>query len=815
MKAFVTALFICISPLCFAQLSGWLTNTKGLPVVLANVTLLRAGDTAVIKNTVTDSTGVFVFSSQVPGRYTLRFSSIGYQTQQTPVIEVSSSGKNTGVFVLTEETNQLSNVIVRAEKPLYQQQAAGIVVNVENSIMTKGSTVLEVLQRSPGVVIDRYNNTIALNGKQGVVVLMNGKPSRMSMDQLLIMLNGMNADDIATIELLNTPPAKYDAEGSAGVINIVLKKDKKKGTNGSVTTTAGYGYGEKASASARVSRNGKKVDLYASANYSHERGYSYLFAGGTENVPVLGGPIAFEYNGLYKPLNNGNGARAGIDARLTPKLTVGASVDYWHGENNSVAHNTGKYVIRPDSILTFDGTIRNHGVYNNIVYSAYAERNFKEGEKLSINGDYLYYNIGSPTDVQSVFTDGQGNKPTSNNDSLLSPQHKGYGKTIIQVGVLKIDYTRKLSKSIALETGIKGTYTNSNSTSGIETLVNGHWVSSGETANSIVMKEGIGAAYASLNAQLSPSVNVVAGARYEYYNTHADDSRTGATAFKRKLGQLFPSLFVTKKLNKSSSLQFSYTKRITRPSYNDLASYVAYNDPLSVISGNPQLKPTITNNIKLGYNYKNYIFSVLLSRDDNPIAWGQVTQNPSSNVIYISPQNLDYFESVNLQVSIPVKIASWWNMNYNINGGWRQNKISYALQPSVKAFYAFSSSFTQTFRLPKSISVELSGRYNSAAYYASDRSLSSGGLDLGVKKEFSNNKGSLQLAVGDVLQTQRYRAYRGYFTKEAYDTKVYIDWHGESTKVPIFKLTWYYTFGNSQQKTAHQSNVDDEKGRVR
>ncbi|HMG10427.1 MAG TPA: TonB-dependent receptor, partial [Mucilaginibacter sp.] len=224
-------LLFCLLQDALAQVSGKITINNGQPLSFANVSLLKRADTSIVKSTLTNENGIYRMANISPGIYVLRLSSIGYQTWISPAFELTANktGKDFGTIVMSEATRQLGEVVIRANKPLYQQRPDGMVVNVGNSVLTKGSSALQVLERSPGVVIDHRNNGINLNGKSGVVVMMDGKLMRMPTDQVVTMLNGMSADNIDKIELLTTPPAGYDAEGSAGVINIVSKKNKRQG----------------------------------------------------------------------------------------------------------------------------------------------------------------------------------------------------------------------------------------------------------------------------------------------------------------------------------------------------------------------------------------------------------------------------------------------------------------------------------------------------------------------------------------------------------------------------------------------------------
>jgi iron complex outermembrane receptor protein len=207
---FLNFLFFCFLQNTSGQVSGKLTTGNGEPIPLANVLLLNSRDTSLVKATLTKENGAYHVENISQGSYILRLSSTGYQTWDSPVFELTDlqKSKDFGTQAMKENTKELEEVVVRAEKPLYQQKPEGTVVNVEGSILTKGSTALQVLERSPGVVINHRDNSIELNGKSGVMVMLNGKLMRMSMEQVVTLLNGMSANDISTIELLTTPPCK-------------------------------------------------------------------------------------------------------------------------------------------------------------------------------------------------------------------------------------------------------------------------------------------------------------------------------------------------------------------------------------------------------------------------------------------------------------------------------------------------------------------------------------------------------------------------------------------------------------------------------
>ena len=814
MKILCVNLLLCLFHNAVGQVSGKITTSARQAIPFANVLLMRIVDSSFVKAVLTDEQGTYRFETVTAGTYRLRVSSLGYQTLNSPGFTLTDAqpSKDFGTQILNEDAKQLNEVVIRAEKPVFQQTVEGTVVNVERSVLSKGSSALQILERSPGVVIDYRNNSIALNGKNGVMVMLNGKLMRMPLEQVVALLNGMSANDIATIELLTTPGARYDAEGSAGIINIVLKKTMKQGTNGSFSLTGGYGWREKGAASLNLSHNVGKVGLYGSYSFLHDRTYSDIFIHSTQNMPVLGGKLDVLVYDTTKAVQNNHDASLGADIKLTSKTTIGGSINWNNSARSTLDVNRTSYTILPDSTLYFLGTIDGTNHWKNLINSFYVERKIRDGEQINVATDYIYYKNNSPTDVRSTFLT-EGGTQAGNNDSLFAPRQRGFANTTIQVGVAKLDYTKQVSAKLKLEAGLKGTYTRNVSGAGIESLIDGAWVSRSETANAIVMKESIGAVYTSVNAQLSPSINLVVGARYEHSRTRMNSQATDENVVNRKLGVLFPSVFFSKKLTDQSELQVSYTKRISRPTYNDLASFVRYSDPSAVYTGNPFLKPTITNNLKLGYTYRSYSFSLLFSRDDHPIARYQLTEGPARNLLYVSPQNLAWQNNVTFQANLPWKVTNWWEMSYGFTGGLRQFKVAHTVQPVQKNYFGYSLTLNQSFKLPRSFSAEISGWYNSVSYNGTIKVGGMGALNAGVKKELKNNGGSFQLSVTDLLRTMHINTYYGTITEEAFSIRNHVSINTESRLFPIIKFTYSKSFGSSNP-ARQGSGSQDERDRI-
>ncbi|MGH2565222.1 MAG: carboxypeptidase regulatory-like domain-containing protein, partial [Ginsengibacter sp.] len=268
----LTLLFSLGSKISVAQskIKGKVIDGKGNGLANANVLLLNANDSSLVKGFVTSESGNYIFDTKRPGKYLITSTYTGYNQVYTPGFTISSNNENVeiGTITLSENNTQLNTVTVTVVKPLFEQKIDRLVINVKNSIIAAGSTVLDILDRSPGIIVDRQNNVISMNGKSGVVIMINGKINHMPFSAILQMLSGMSSANIEKIELITTPPANLDAEGNAGFINIVLLDDPSFGTNGSYSATIGYGRGATTMASINFNHRNGKINLNGDISFS-------------------------------------------------------------------------------------------------------------------------------------------------------------------------------------------------------------------------------------------------------------------------------------------------------------------------------------------------------------------------------------------------------------------------------------------------------------------------------------------------------------------------------------------------------------------
>jgi hypothetical protein len=271
---------------------------------------------------------------------------------------------------------------------------------------------------------------------------------------------------------------------------------------------------------------------------------------------------------------------------------------------------------------------------------------------------------------------------------------------------------------------------------------------------------------------------------------------------------------LTKTISDSKRWDLSYTKRITRPNYSDLASYLNYNSPTSVFSGNPQLLPAITNTINMTYSYKSYSFSLIASQEDTPIARFQVTEDPISDLAIIAPQNLKYQNSIDFQANVPVRITNWWNVQLNGTVGVRQFRLLHTPNQITHDYVHFNMNGSQTIQFPSKFSLEISGWYTSNHFNGSGSVDGFGSINAGIKKEFKNES-SLQFSVTDLFESIHIKSQIGSLTREAYDNVFDVSYRPESAISRIFRVSYSYPFGNTKVKEGNiNTGADSEKARI-
>lgn len=811
MKTWITLLLFCLAAFSLhAQISGQIVVEEEGSASFINVILLEASDSSLVKGSQSDLDGAFRLINVLPGTYVLRLSGIGFSDWYSEAFQLEAGReKDFGPIQLSTAAIALEGVEVTAKKMLLQQSAEGTVINVGSSIMTQGSSALQVLERSPGVFIDQRNNTVSLNGQNGVGIMINGKRLRLSLQEVVAMLQGMSADNIEKIELLTSPSAKYEAAGSGGLINIVLKKHEGFGTNGSLSLSGGYGEGEKAMASARVNHSAGSTYAFASYTFSLDETGDGFHGVGTNIVPIFGGQVGFEILNNNARRQRNHNLNLGLETRLGERTIVGGSVILQRSANRNSVSNLVEYVLSPDSVIRMDIRVNGNNPWDNVLSNLYFERELAGQSKLKLDFDYLRFDSRNPTSARSQYFN-KTDDPIHPGGAFFADANRGSSRTGIDIGVFKMDFEKIFFDKLKWEAGLKGTYSKTVNLAQIERQENDDWILDDRSITAVDLYESIGAAYTSFYYPISSSTELTLGARYEYWERTSPED-------KRVQRRLFPSLFFSHGWNELSRLQLSFTQRVTRPDYNDLASYLRYNGPLSVFTGNPLLRPTISHNLRLGYQWQAYNFSLNFIHEENPIVRYQVVENETRDLALVSPQNMFYQRSIYFQTDIPLQVKSWWNANLGFSAGLRKFHLSHTKEQVEKQYWTFNIYGNQTLNLPWNLSLELSGWYNAPSYDGSRRYKSFGMLNGGLKKQLKNDQGSIQFTVDDLFKSMRIVSDFGNLAEEAFSSSADVVYRPESARTRIYRISYFRNFGNSKLKgkRERQAGAAEERSRVR
>ncbi len=789
-----------------ATITGTFVNDQTKPVDYATVTLLRAKDSTVVKGTLTNDAGRYVFDKITEGKYIIKGTSVGYQPAFTTAFDVANGQTNVTAPVLnmTSASRSLQGVNIVASKPLIERKLDRTVMNVENSVLAAGNNALEILERAPGVTIDKDDN-ISLKGKQGVTVMINDKLTYMSAQQLTTYLRSTDGSNIQSIELITNPSSKYDAAGNSGIINIKLKKNKMIGTNGSLTVNGAYG---------------KNFRDNTSLTLNHKNGNLNVFATLTrgdinrENMIQIDRRVDSASKSTYfkqqtNMLNHihYNNYRFGADYATSKKNTLGFVIngDYTNEYND----NTGitRLGVTPAAADSYQTTIADmKQTYRS--FSANLNDKYQIdtlGQEISVDADYSKYRNNSDAIYDTYFFRPDGT--TQRRPLFIANQTP----STITIWTQKVDYTLPLSKTLKFEAGAKfsSVKTDNDLQAQVDSTgtVNNHqFVNDPNRTNRFIYDERIAAGYVNLGKTFAKT-SVQLGLRAE--NTSSTGNLvTYNQVVKRNYLNLFPSLFINHTLSDKNEIGFSYSRRIDRPNYDNLNPFRFYLDQYTYEQGNPFLRPQYTNSFELSYTYNKTINLTLGYSHTTDVNTQVVLTDTITKATYQTNLNLNSQDSYNANINSPFTITKWWTGNINATAFYQKFKSDSLLGGQLNAGkFAYQARLTQNF-LFAGLKAEVSGNYQSSLRYGLFDIKPQYSVDAGVSRSFAQKKLNIKFSVSDIFDTRRNNVGSHY-------QNVNLDVR-QKNETRLARLTLTYNFGNSKIKVRqHQSGADDEKGRVK
>ena len=797
MRLFFTLMLWTTFEFGYAQsITGKVLSQEQEAIPYATVTLNQLQDSSLVKAVITNEQGFFDIKDAFSGTYILNISNIGFVGYSKTIL-VNDTSLDLGVIILEAAMENLDEVTVVAEKPMVQVLADKTVFNVEKTINATGTSAFELLRKAPGVVIDN-NGGLIVEGKAGVQIFIDNRPSVLQGQDLINYLENLQSTDIEAIEIITQPSSKYDAAGNAGIINIKLKKDKSLGTNGSVTSGITIGDFARYNSSINFNSRGKRGNLYGAYSNRYGKSSNFLNLLRTQS----GTQFNARTNSIYD--QNSNNVKLGYDFYAIQKSTIGA---IFNGNfNNGFGNSNSRTPIRPVANTASDSVLVSNNRTTNTTYNINANLNYKYadtlGHTLNMDFDYGQYSSDRTAVQPNVYFNGDETQIIRENATSQNTP------TEIAIITYKADYEQDLFNG-KLGLGFKFSYVNTANTFDFFNRINGEFVFNTMQSNQFDYIEKINAAYINYNYKWE-KWNLQMGLRAE--NTDSDgnlvsNQQNGDSRVERNYTNFFPSGGLTYQLNQKNQLALIYSKRIQRPNYQSLNPFEYVIDELSFSKGNPFLQPQYTDNIKFSHTY-NYRLTTSLSYSYVSDFFAQVTVAEGESRNFLTTRNVADQEIVNLGISYPRQLWDWWNVYFSLNAyvsKYKANSPEFLpVKQETLSIYA-----QNTFNLPREYILEVSGWYSSPSVWGGTyRTSALGSLNVAFQKKYFNDNLTARLAFNDILYTVPWRG-----TTQFGD--LFIDGSGGSDSRQVaFSLT--YDFGREEIKKARnrKTGLEDEKERI-
>ena len=810
MKRLLLGALLLVISICGYAAPGELGGIKGMVIdsktkeslQFVNVSIKTKTHASLVKGGVTDQSGSFILGGLKEGTYIVSVSYIGYKAYEKEfAITSSKKSINLNMIPLTEDSHELKGVEITGQKSQMKFEIDKKVFNVDQNIASAGGSASDVLSNIPSVEVSNEGD-VSLRGNSNVTVWINGKASGLSADNRAQILEQMPAENIEKIEVITNPSAKYSPDGTAGIINIVLKQDRKAGYYGSAQAglnTRGY------NSSFNINYSSNKFDIYANAGYRHHEipGGGYTNRTNTQGTEDTSDDTYLNQTSKQTGNRSGLFLRGGVTYHYTPKdhFTLGGFGMFGGmNQNNSIDYlsNVPGSYYKSNRLSNSDNSMNGGNI--ELGY----KHDFTKDNYLDFTASYNKWGM----DNTSIY-----NQTSFYADNTTSSYQRQLNNISKHEWEFQLDYQNKINDNTKFEVGYKGTLGRENSP--VETysgLNESSTIFDNSLYNRFIYNQDVHALYTTYSGRIS-KLGYQLGLRGEYskVNTRSEDYANNSTPYSTDYFSLFPSAFVSYALPNNNEIQLNYTRRISRPQGGQLNSFKNITDSTNISFGNPQLNPEYSNAFELNYikNWENHMlsFSGYYRTTDDVI---QSIRYLDGNVMKTTYDNVAKTQSAGVELVGKDKLFKILDLTttvnlfyYNLDG------FSYLPEGSTTPVVGNSSNnFSWNARmianviLPQSISLQVTGGYNARQVVAQGTQKSNYSLDAGLRKSFMNKKFSLSINARDILNSRiQHTLTSG--TGFIQDAK---SWRtGQQVG---FTIT--YNFGNMRAKQNKQNKQSDE-----
>ena len=791
-KSLLLTAFILQSLCSFAQyrVGGTVTDAEGRPVASAAVVMTDAASGAFVQHDATDAQGEY--SLPAKGDIRLYVSCLGFAQYESEVISVTGDIRLPDI-VLEADDIAIDEVVVTGEKqsPTIRTENGKMIFIPNNSSTLAGSSALELLKKTPGVFVDGENN-ISIGGKGSVLVILNGKQTYMQQEELVSLLKATPSSSVSSVEVIHSPSARYDAEGSGGIININMNKRRSDGFFFSMNN--GLSYWQHLRENTELSASYTKERFSLTANYNHAFGH-YGMDYGMHRIQ--------EGKDYWSPTDDIEKRKTisgnlNMEYAIDTKQTLGGRIDvntlFGPGWTSTTTE------IRDEATGTLERILCGSNDYytqkgNRYGGTLYYTAKPREGVSYSVDLNYAWFDGGSGN--------WQPNKYMMPDGTVLQDKlYKSVNSRDIHIYALSYDQQHPLWGG-ELQSGAKFSSVSADNGYRFYDATDGSEIVDESQSNDFGYKERIAAAYILYSRPLGRKVSIEAGLRGEYTISNGQlrtISGSGDEENRRNYFNLFPSLNLNWQVKEGHTLALNYASRIDRPAYQDLNPFEYLLDELSSWKGNPFLIPQKTHQATLTYSHNRTVLTASYSYMKDYKT--QITDTVAFGKVIMTPRNIGRQQRISVNLYQGINIARWWDMNLNVTAFYVKKDIAFDEHRrfDMGGFGAILA-LNNTIHLPWEIQMELNGQYVTPRPGASnERMKSSGYVDLGFSRSFIRKSLTVSLAISDLFHTIRWDSY------SSFDGFRLWNWGNSETRQVKLNIT--YRFGR-QRENSHKSNFNE------
>lgn len=722
----------------------------GHAVEYAAISLYKVQDSTLVTGTVSNDKGRFEIEA-LYGEYNLKIEFISYNTHtiKNIILNQDKSVVDIGKVLLSSKITNLSEVEVSGEKNQVHLQIDKKVFNVEKDLSNIGGTAQDVLENVPSVSVD-MDGKVSLRGSENVKILIDGKPSVLTGIGSASALDQLPASSIESIEIITNPSAKYDAEGIAGIINIVLKREQQKGLNGLLNLTGAYPHDNNASAIFNYAK--KKINVFGSYNISYAENPGIA---DHHRETTIDDSISFlDQNGEFNRIGTSHNIRFGLDYKLNDKNTLSGSALFKTSEKSNIHETRYRLYDYVNTIELYSRKMNGPVVNNGMDYSLNFKKLFyRKAQILTVDAKY---STGNETEDMRIIEEDNGTDVVPTNILVLS--QRSLTNQIQDNLIVQADYVQPLNQFGKLETGYKSSFKKIDKDYTIEEFngSTGNWDYLSNISNHFIYSEDIHAVYG-IYSNGFKNFNYQLGLRTEQSIVNSKLQETGEF-FEKKYLNLFPTVHLTQEIKNNQKLQFSYSRRINRPSLHNLNPFNSYADPLNLWVGNPDLNPEFTHSLELSnVNYwekSNISSSIYYKRTDGVIQ--RIRTMNENGVSITQPMNLSTEESFGVELNFSNALFKWWKINGNLNYFRSIVDGTNLGKKYTGDFYSWTGRINSMMTVWKNMSIQVMFNYRGPSKTIQGTRQEMYFADIGIKKDILKEKASISFRVSDIFNTRSF-----------------------------------------------------------